>query len=269
MKPVLLCSDLHLSPAAPATVAAFHAFAAGPAREAAAVYVLGDLFDWWIGDDQLRARFYRRIADSLRALADSGVAVYVGRGNRDFLLGDAFARAAGATLLPDRLVVDLGGIPTLLSHGDELCTDDVAYQRFRARTRTVAWQQAILRKPYLVRRLIALALRLGSRRATAGKPEHIMDVNAQAVADAFRAHRVTRMIHGHTHRPARHALTLDGVACERHVLAAWHDGASYLAVDAGGVHERAIDAEGTRSSEAPEATAPPAAPVAPTRQRNT
>lgn len=240
MKPTLLLSDLHLSPAQPRAVAAFHAFARGPAREASAVYILGDLFDWWIGDDQLRDRFYRGVAEALRGIRDAGAAVFVARGNRDFLLAEDFAAAAGATLLSERTVVDLGGVATLLAHGDELCTDDVAYQRFRAHSRTPQWRARILRKPYWLRRAIALYLRLRSRGATARKDESIMDVNDQAVAEAFRMHGVRRMIHGHTHRPACHALTVDGVPRERHVLAAWHDDGHYLEVDDAGVRARRI-----------------------------
>jgi UDP-2,3-diacylglucosamine hydrolase len=123
-RPTLFLSDLHLSPDRPAAVAAFHAFARGPARAASAVYILGDLFDWWIGDDQLREPFIAPIVKSMRDLADSGVALFVGRGNRDFMLGATFAEASGATLLPEQLRLDLHGVPTLLSHGDELCTDD-------------------------------------------------------------------------------------------------------------------------------------------------
>jgi UDP-2,3-diacylglucosamine hydrolase len=240
MKPTLFLSDLHLSPHERASAAAFERFAAGPAREAAAIYVLGDLFDWWVGDDQLRSRFHAQVAARLRALADAGVRMHLARGNRDFLLGEDFARAAGAALLAEHTVIDLAGVPTLLTHGDELCTDDVAYQQFRARTRTEAWQRDILRKPYLVRRGIAAVLRLRSRRATARKPEAIMDVSAAAVADAFRVHGVTRIIHGHTHRPARHSHVVDGRSRERHVLGAWHGGGSYLAVDENGVQEHVV-----------------------------
>jgi UDP-2,3-diacylglucosamine hydrolase len=240
----LFLSDLHLSPANPAAMAAFEAFARGPARQASAVYILGDLFDAWIGDDQLRSRFYRRIAQALRGIRDAGAALYVARGNRDFLIGEGFADAIGATLLDERTVLDLGGVSTLLLHGDELCTDDVAYQRFRARTRIAQWREGILRKPYWVRRGIAAYLRVRSRRATAGKDEAIMDVNDGAVAQAFRAHGVTRMIHGHTHRPARHELSVDGVPRERHVLGAWHDDGYYLEVDDAGVRVRRIAGDG-------------------------
>jgi UDP-2,3-diacylglucosamine hydrolase len=240
VKPAVFLSDLHLAPSQRASAAAFRRFAAGPARTASAVYVLGDLFDWWVGDDQLRGTFYRGVADALRSVADAGVPVHLARGNRDFLLGPEFAQAAGASLLPERNVLDLAGVPTLLTHGDELCTDDAAYQSFRARTRTPEWRRDILRKPYLVRRGIAAALRLGSRRATANKPEAIMDVNAGAVAEAFRSHGVIRIIHGHTHRPARHAHVVDGIARERLVLAAWHGEGRYLAVDECGVNEHRI-----------------------------
>jgi len=241
MAATLLLSDLHLSPSRPRAVDAFLAFCKGPARRASAVYVLGDLFDWWVGDDQLRARFYKRIGAALRSIADAGVPLYVARGDRDFLIGEGFAAATGATLLAERTLVPLGGVPTLLTHGDELCTDDVAYMRFRAHSRTDAWRAKILAKPYWVRRLIAAYLRLRSRTATATKPEGIMDVNADAVADAFRQHGVTRLVHGHTHRPARHEVTVDGLARERHVLAAWHDEGRYLEIDERGVRERRVD----------------------------
>ena len=212
----------------------------GPARHAAAIYILGDLFDVWIGDDQLRMPFYRRVAEALHAVSASGVPLYIARGNRDFLIGERFAAASGAKLLPEQIVVDVGGVPTLLTHGDELCTDDVAYQRFRARARTPQWRDDILRRPDGQRRLIAWYLRMRSRRATAQKAEAIMDVNEGAVAGAFRTHAVTRMIHGHTHRPARHALTVDGMPRERHVMAAWHDDGQYLEVDERGVTVRTI-----------------------------
>jgi UDP-2,3-diacylglucosamine hydrolase len=212
----------------------------GPARHAAAVYILGDLFDVWIGDDQLRTPFYRRVAEAVRAVSSAGIPVYIARGNRDFLIGERFAAACGAKLLPEQIVVDIAGVPTLLTHGDELCTDDVAYQRFRARARTPEWRDDILRRPYWQRRLIAWYLRLRSRRATAQKTDAIMDVNEGAVADAFRSHGVTRMIHGHTHRPARHALSVDGTPRERHVMAAWHDDGQYLQVDDRGVEVHTI-----------------------------
>lgn len=240
MKPTLFLSDLHLAADRAAAVAAFHAFARGPARAAAAVYILGDLFDVWTGDDQLREPFARAVADALKALTASGVAVYVARGNRDFLLGDDFARATGARLLPEQQIVDLAGERLVVLHGDELCTGDVDYQRFRARMRSASAMRRLLSLPYPVRRGIAWYLRRKSRAANALKPEAIMDVDAGAVADMFRRHGVARMIHGHTHRPARHALDVDGQARERIVLADWHDRGHYLEASAAGLHVREV-----------------------------
>jgi UDP-2,3-diacylglucosamine hydrolase len=239
-RPTLFLSDLHLSPERPAALAAFHTFARGPARAAAAVYILGDLFDWWIGDDQMRTPFVAAAVASLRGIADAGVPLFVGRGNRDFMLHDEFARATGATMLPDFERIDLHGVPTLLCHGDELCTDDVAYQAYRARMRDPTTQARLRRLPYPVRRAIAWWLRRRSRNDKALKVESIMDVNADAVADAFRTHAARRLIHGHTHRPARHEHDVEGARCERLVLADWHDYGHYLEADASGIHVRTI-----------------------------
>jgi UDP-2,3-diacylglucosamine hydrolase len=239
-RPTLFLSDLHLSPDRPLAVAAFHAFATGPARGAAAIYILGDLFDWWVGDDQMREPFITPVVQSLRAIVNAGVPLFVARGNRDFMLGAAFERASGATLLPEQLRLDLHGVPTLISHGDELCTDDAEYQRYRARVRTPEAMRRLLRLPYAVRRIMAAWLRRKSRSDKSLKPESIMDVNADAVAGAFRTYGALRMIHGHTHRPARHHCQVDGTSRERWVMADWHDRGHYLAVDALGVHTRDI-----------------------------
>lgn len=233
--PTLFISDLHLSPDRPELVAAFHALLRGPARGAAALYVTGDLFDAWLGDDQLREPLAAGVAKAFAELAASGMPVYLQRGNRDFLLGERFAEASRATLLPDAVVHDVQGTPTLIMHGDQLCTDDPDYLRFRAYWQDPVRRARLLALPYLVRRGIAAFFRAASRRATAGKAEDIMDVNAGAVAAALRAHGVTRLIHGHTHRPARHELVVDGRRCERWVLADWFRAASYLAVDRAGV----------------------------------
>ena len=240
MKPALFVSDLHLSAERPSAVEAFHALAHGPAQQASAVYILGDLFDWWLGDDQLADPLAQAVAQSIRSIADRGVPVSFARGNRDFLLGERFERATGARLLPEQHVITLGGMRTLLLHGDELCTDDAEYQRYRARIRTPAASQRLLGYPYFVRRLIAWYLRRRSTEANAMKPEAIMDVNETAVADAFRRHDALRMIHGHTHRPARHLHTVDGTTRERFVLGAWHDHGHYLALDESGMHAREI-----------------------------
>jgi UDP-2,3-diacylglucosamine hydrolase len=240
MPPTLFVSDLHLSPVRPAMLDAFDAFCAGPARGAAALYVLGDLFDQWIGDDQLRDPAAARVAAALRTVSAAGVPVGVIYGNRDMLIGERFARAAGATLLPEQIVIDLQGAPTLLLHGDELCTDDEAYQRLRVWWHDKGRQRVFLALPYAVRRGIGAWFRRKSRKSTAGKPREIMDVNAGAVESALRRHGVRRMIHGHTHRPARHELVVDGRACERWVLSDWYDRGSYLEVDEAGARSREV-----------------------------
>ena len=239
-QPTLFLSDLHLSPERPAAFAAFKAFAAGPARGAAAVYVLGDLFDWGIGDDEMADSFFAGATRIMRGISASGVALCVARGNRDFMMGSRFAQAIGATMLADFHVLDVAGTRTILCHGDELCTDDTDYQVYRARMRDPQTQARLLRLPYAVRRAIAWWLRRKSHSEKSLKAENIMDVNDDAVAGAFRAHDAARMIHGHTHRPARHAHEVDGRPRERWVMADWHDRGHYLEVDDAGVHVREI-----------------------------
>ena len=239
-RPALFVSDLHLTPARPRLAQAFAAFCEGPARAASSLYVLGDLFDAWVGDDQLREPFAAQVAASLGAVAAAGVPVALMRGNRDLLLGERFARAGGATLLPDAIVVDLFGTPTLLLHGDTLCTDDVAYQRYRAWSHDAARQRRFLALPYAVRRAFAAMLRRLSQRAGASKTPTMMDVNADAVSAALRAHGVTQMIHGHTHLPARHELSVDGRACVRRVLPDWYDEARYVEIVPGRAEMRTI-----------------------------
>ncbi len=239
-RPTLFASDLHLSPDRPAARAAFHEFAQGPARAALAVYLLGDLFDWWVGDDQIADPFVAGIVADLRGISATGIPLFIGHGNRDFLLGAQFAQATGATLLPEQQVLDLAGIRTVVCHGDELCTDDTEYLAYRARMRNPATQARLRRLPYFVRRIIAWWLRRKSRDEKALKAEHIMDVSDAAVVAALRAHDAQRMIHGHTHRPARHVHVVDGNDRERFVLADWHEQGQYLAVDADGVHDHVI-----------------------------
>ncbi len=238
MARTLFISDLHLSTQRPALVAAFHEFVRGPARGAAALYILGDLFDLWLGDDQLRDPLASGVAAALADLAQSGTAIYLQRGNRDFLLGERFARASGATLLDDAVVHQLHGTPTLIMHGDQLCTDDVGYQRFRAWWQDPVHRRRFLALPLFARRGIGAALQSRSRKAMANKPEEIMDVNADAVAAALRERGVTRLIHGHTHRPARHEHDVDGRTCVRQVLADWYRKASYLEVSDAGMTPR-------------------------------
>jgi UDP-2,3-diacylglucosamine hydrolase len=192
------------------------------------VYFLGDLFDAWIGDDQLREPLAERVAMGMRGIANAGVPVGVMTGNRDFLLGERFTASAGATLLPEQIVIHLGGTPTLLLHGDELCTADVEYQRYRRFSRNRRNQRVFLAFPYGLRRRFAGVMRRKSKVTAAAKPESIMDVEPSAVEAAFRAANVTRIIHGHTHRPAHHHLVVDGRECERWVLADWYTHGSYL-----------------------------------------
>jgi len=239
-KPTLFLSDLHLSPERPAALRAFHAFAAGPARDAAAVYMLGDIFDWWVGDDQVRMPFVADVVRSMRGISDAGVALYIGQGNRDFLIGEGLARDAGATLLPDFVLLDLHGVRTLLCHGDQLCTDDVEYQAYRTRMHDPEVQARLLRLPYWVRRLIAAWLRHKSRNTKARKPESIMDVAIPTVEQTFRDHDAARMIHGHTHRPAVHVHDVDGTKRERIVLADWELDGRYLEVSPRGALERTV-----------------------------
>lgn len=238
-RPALFISDLHLDPQRPQAVALFRRFMADVAPGAAALFVLGDFFEAWVGDDDASSPFNAGIVADLAALAARGVAVYFLPGNRDFLAGPDFARAAGLRLLPDPVRVDLFGTPTLLSHGDLLCTDDTAYQAFRAQVRDPDWQRDFLARPLAERHAIARALRERSEQAKTGKQAQIMDVNPDAVARHARAADAARIIHGHTHRPARHRQALADRPLERWVLPDWYETGGYLSCDARGC--RAID----------------------------
>lgn len=195
------------------------------------LYILGDLFDYWIGDDDLADPFHASVAAELATLAGSGCRVFFMAGNRDFLLGEGFARAARFEILPDPSVVELAGTRTLLLHGDTLCLDDVNYQAFRVKVRDAAWQQQFLDQSLEQRREIALQLRADSEESQKDKSGEIMDAAARAVEEAFRASGCPRMIHGHTHRPGRHEYRIDGHVCERWVLADWYRRGSYLRCD--------------------------------------
>ena len=232
----LFASDLHLDSEAPWAIDAFIAFLEGPARSAEALYLLGDLFEVWVGDDDDNPD-YARACSALQALTDSGVATYAIHGNRDFLLGDQFSRRTGVKLLPDPVLVDLYGVLTLLSHGDAFCTEDTSYQQLRSIVRQSSWQRRFLSLPLVSRRLLASAARAGSKAHTERTIPTIMDVNPDAVLRAFRATGARRLIHGHTHRPAVHPCVVDGVSAERVVLAPWYEAASCISVDANGVKE--------------------------------
>ena len=232
----LFASDLHLDSDSPWAIDAFLAFLAGPARTAEALYLLGDLFEVWVGDDDDSADHARTCA-GLRTLTDSGVAVYVIHGNRDFLLGATFERRTGTKLLPDPVLADIHGVPTLLSHGDVFCTEDTSYQQLRSIVRQPAWQQRFLALPLDARRALASAARAGSKAHTERTVPVIMDVSPEAVLRAFRATGARRLIHGHTHRPAIHPGVVDGTPTERVVLAPWYEAASCVAVGPDGVRE--------------------------------
>ncbi|MFZ5541120.1 MAG: UDP-2,3-diacylglucosamine diphosphatase [Pseudomonadota bacterium] len=214
-------SDLHLSEAQPATVGRFLRFAREVAVAHSELVILGDLFEYWAGDDDLDAGVGRTVAEALRALAGQGVAVFVMHGNRDLLLGRGFARAAHAALLADPTRATLPDGAVLLAHGDAYCTLDTEYQRFRAQVRDPDWQRGFLAQPLDERRAFIGAARAASASVKKTKPTEIMDVTPAAIDTALRAAGVTTMIHGHTHRPAAHRWTLDGRTAERWVLPDW------------------------------------------------
>ena len=231
----LFISDLHLDPERPAITELFGRFVDGEARGADALYILGDLFEAWVGDDD-PSETGASVAGRLSALAKSGVPVCFLRGNRDFLVGDAYARRAGMRILPDPAVVTLYGKPTLLMHGDLLCTDDVAYQQFRAQTRDPDWQARFLSQPLAARIAFAAQARAASRAHQSGLQakgtmESITDVAPATVASTFARYGIGTMIHGHTHRPAVH----EAESGTRIVLGDWYEQGSVLRVDAGGM----------------------------------
>jgi UDP-2,3-diacylglucosamine hydrolase len=232
---VWFISDLHLARERQSIAEVFCQFLAREARLAQALYILGDLFDYWLGDDDIEDPFHRSIVTALAEVARAGCAVRVMHGNRDFLLGSEFAAAAGAQLIDDPTRIDLHGEPTLLLHGDTLCTADVGYQQFRARVRSPAWRRTFLSMPLGERRAAVESLRRENEGEKRAKSDAIMDAAESAVTLNFRNHRCTRMIHGHTHRPALHRYQLDGVDRERWVLADWYDSGEALRVNASGV----------------------------------
>jgi len=234
----LFISDLHLDAERPQITALFGRFLEDQARGAEALYILGDLFEAWVGDDD-PSDTGAFVASRLRALSDAGTPVYFIRGNRDFLLGDEFARRAGMAILPDPVVVMLHGNPTLLMHGDLLCTDDVAYQAFRAQTRSPQWQAGFLAQPLAARLAFARQARAASQAhqgglQAQGTMETITDVSASTVTATLARFGVDTLIHGHTHRPAVHEIAVGGRRCRRIVLGDWYEQGSVLRVDADG-----------------------------------
>jgi UDP-2,3-diacylglucosamine hydrolase len=235
----LFVSDLHLQEDVPATTALFLDFLVRHAVHSRQLYLLGDLFEYWAGDDDIDTPYVRSIVSALRAASDAGVQLYWMAGNRDFLVGDDFARAAGMVRLSDPHVVQLAGVRVALAHGDAQCTDDHDYQAFRAQVRSPQWQQAVLAQPLGVRKRIIDGMRAGSRDAQRGKTMAIMDVNRQAIDTLFAETGASVLIHGHTHRPARHRHG----QLLRHVLPDWDGDAvpprgGWLALDSHGALHR-------------------------------
>ena len=226
-------SDLHLDPAAPEIAGRFLRFLEGPARGAASLYLLGDIFEAWLGDDDPEPA-HREVIAALAADSARGTLLYLMHGNRDFLLGERFCAETGATLLDDPVIATLGKERVLLSHGDGLCVDDGAYQRLRALVRDPDVRRGFASLPLASRRRLAIEARAGSRNHLAAAGEYITDVNQAAVETLMRAAGVRTMIHGHTHRPATHRFTLDGDVHTRIVLGAWHDTADILHWNAAG-----------------------------------
>lgn len=241
----LFIADLHLDDSRPHITRLFEDYlASADVRRANALYILGDLVEAWIGDDD-DAELPARIAAATSDLSAHGVPVHFMHGNRDFLLGPAFAERAGMHLITDDAVVhDIEGTPTLLMHGDTLCTDDTVYQQVRAQVRTPEWQAQVLASPLEARRALASQSRAESRDHTGSTAETIMDVNQDAVETAMHDAGVTRLIHGHTHRPAIHDFTLRGQPARRIVLGDWYEQGSVLSVDANGVDLRGLPLAG-------------------------
>ena len=225
----LFIADLHLQTEEPAITAGFLRFLQGEARQADAMYILGDLFEAWIGDDDPNP-LHQQIASAIKAVVDAGVPCYFIHGNRDFLVGQRFARQSGMLLLAEEERLDLYGREVLIMHGDTLCTDDPGYLAFRAKVHTPWIQRLFLALPLLIRRRIAARMRADSKAANSSKSMDIMDVNPQAVVDVMERHHVQWLIHGHTHRPAVHELQANGQPAWRVVLGAWHSEGSMVKV---------------------------------------
>jgi len=230
----LFIADLHLQTEEPAITAGFLRFLDGEARSADALYILGDLFEAWIGDDDPNP-LHHEIAAAIKSLVDSGVPCFFTHGNRDFLIGKRFARESGMTLLPEEKVLDLYGRKVLIMHGDTLCTDDMGYLAFRAKVHTPWIQTLFLALPLFIRNRIAARMRASSKAANSSKSMTIMDVNPQAVIQVMEKHHVQWLIHGHTHRPDVHELIANNAPAHRVVLGAWHSEGSMVKVTPQGV----------------------------------
>ena len=227
----LFISDLHLCASRPAITAAFIEFLQNTASKVKALYILGDLFEYWAGDDDIDDTFHQQIISSFKNLSATGVKVFLMHGNRDFLIAEGFCQMAGITLLNDPTMIDLHGKKALLSHGDDLCVDDVAYQQFRSQVRDKKWQHEFLNQPLQARKKQIEAIRARSEQEKTQKSLEIMDVNAEAVNALLGKYQPDLLIHGHTHRPNQHSIELDGRVITRWVLGDWYEQGSYLACD--------------------------------------
>lgn len=226
----LFISDLHLHPSRPQIIHSFLTYLQSVRGETEALYILGDLFEAWVGDDHPDAAFLP-VKAALAQTSASGTPVHLMHGNRDFLIGEAFARETGCKLLEDPVLVDLYGIRTLLMHGDSLCTDDKEYQQLRSRLRDPEWQRQALELPVEERLQLALEARELSELSSRDKDEYIMDVNQDEVLRTLTASNAERLIHGHTHRPGKHEFEHDGKTLQRIVLGDWYEQGSVLEVD--------------------------------------
>ena len=237
----LFISDLHLCEERPATVALFETFMRQRAPRAGTLYMLGDIFEAWVGDDD-RSAVNLTVEQHIAEVATKGVQVFFMVGNRDFLLGCAFAERTGCEILTDPSVVDVCGTDTLLVHGDSLCTDDRAHQTYRAQAYSSEWKRAMLAKPLEERLAIARQYRQASMAGNQLKSDSIMDVNQDTVVQVMRERKVHRLIHGHTHRPAVHDFEIDGQPAQRIVLAQWENQGSVLCWDHDGYHLETVRA---------------------------
>jgi UDP-2,3-diacylglucosamine hydrolase len=235
----LFVSDVHLDSSTPDANEQFLNFLGTHAADAEALYILGDLFEAWVGDDDPDPT-KARICEGLRELTSSGVGCFVLHGNRDFLIGRDFCRKTGSRLLADPVIADLDGERVLLTHGDALCTDDHSYQELRSTVRTPDWQRRFLSLPLEDRELLANQARAGSKDHMARVIPTIMDVNEDAVSTAYRATRCRRIIHGHTHRPGIHETSIEGEPAQRMVLGAWYEQGSYIRYENGQFELRSL-----------------------------
>ena len=240
MPQTLFVSDLHLDHKRPHIIAAFCRFLE-EISDTDALYILGDLFEFWIGDDD-PAIGLEPVINGLKSVSLKGTAIYFIHGNRDFLIGNTFAKQINCKILPEETIVDLYGTLTLIMHGDTLCTDDIAYQRYRAKARNKWIQKALLLLSVKQRLKIAERLRNKSIAAIQGKEVEIMDVNQNTVEQAMLKHHVQCLIHGHTHRPAIHDFTINGTACKRIVLGDWYEQGSVLICTPAGMNLETINA---------------------------